>query len=178
VTSTPSSDGSPTGGSFSSAITRRDRLRHLRPSDVLLGLQASLLFPLVALAVRRWGLRRVQERLAGWDSRPTATLGAGVAEEEARRLAWVVGVAAKRSPWRPNCLQRSVVLWWVLTRRGLDGDLRIGVRRRPGSPPGSRHLDFHAWVERDSVVLNDSPSVQEQFATFGRAIAPPDARWG
>jgi hypothetical protein len=158
-------------------VTRRDRLRHLRPSDPLIGLQALLLFPVVALALRRWGLRRVQARLARWSSRPAVPPAGVDATDEALRVAWVVEVAARRSPWRPNCLQRSVVLWWVLARRGLDGDLRIGVRRKPGSPSGSRELDFHAWVEHGEVVLNDSALVREGFATFDRAIAPPDARW-
>jgi hypothetical protein len=88
-----------------------------------------------------------------------------------------VQVAAKRGLWPANCLQRSVVLWWFLARRGLASDLRIGVRRRPDAPSASRSMDFHAWVELDGVVLNDGPDVRERFATFDRAIAPPSAHW-
>jgi hypothetical protein len=69
------------------------------------------------------------------------------------------------------------VLRWFLLRHGLAGDLRIGVRRRPGEPSGSRSLDFHAWVELDGVVLNDLPDVRERFVTFDRAIVPPTAHW-
>jgi hypothetical protein len=142
-----------------------------------MGLRALALFPLVTIALRRYGLRRVQDRLARWAPAPSSGLRTHVATDEARRLAWIVQVTARRGPLRPNCLQRSVVLWWLLARRGLHGDLRIGVRRKPGSPSGSRQLDFHAWVERDGTVLNDTPLVREQFATFERAIAPADARW-
>jgi hypothetical protein len=140
-------------------------------------LRALALFPVITLAVRRYGLRRVQDRLARWAPPPSTGPRTAAAADEARRLAWIVQVAGRRGPWRPNCLQRSVVLWWLLARRGLHGDLRIGVRRKPGSPSGSRQLDFHAWVERDGIVLNDTPLVHEQFATFDRAIAPADARW-
>lgn len=132
---------------------------------------------MAAVAVRRWGLRRVQDRLARWAPRPTVAPRPAAALDEARRLAWVVELAARRGPLRPNCLQRSLVLWWVLARRGIHGEFRIGVRRRPGSPPGDGELDFHAWLERDGVVLNDRAWVRERFATFDRPIAPPDARW-
>jgi hypothetical protein len=96
--------------------------------------------------------------------------------EPARRLAWVVEVAARRGPWPANCLQRSVVLWLMLRWQGLPGEVRIGVRR---PPPGAadRRPAFHAWVEQDGTVLNDAPDIRARFATFDRAIAPPSAVW-
>jgi hypothetical protein len=180
VTSMPSSDGSPRAGSFTSATTRRGRLRQLRPTEVLRGVEALLLLPVAAFALRRWGLGRVQsalQRASEWPRRRAARRDGADRSEAAQRLAWVVEVAARRGPWPANCLQRSVVLWWFLRRHGLTGDLRIGVRRRPGSPSGSRSLDFHAWVEHEGVVLNDVPDVRARFATFDRAIAPTSARW-
>ena len=97
--------------------------------------------------------------------------------DDARRLAWVIEVVARWGPWRANCLQRSVVLWWMLRRRGLAGELRIGVRRHPGGAPGSDELDFHAWVEHGLVALNEVSTIRQRFATFDRAIAPADANW-
>lgn len=70
-----------------------------------------------------------------------------------------------------------MVLWWLLHRRGVGSNLLIGVRRRPGSPSGSRTLDFHAWVEHDGVVLNDVADVRDRFATFSHPIAPREATW-
>jgi hypothetical protein len=135
------------------------------------------LLPLAALALRRWGLQRVQARLVARTPWRPADLGPAEALDAARRLAFLVEVAARRGPWPANCLQRSLVLWWYLRRRGLDGEIRIGVRRRPGSPPGARTLDFHAWVEQRGVVLNDVWDVRVRFATFDRAIAPRQADW-
>lgn len=101
----------------------------------------------------------------------------GVPElESARRLGWGVEVAARRGPWPANCLQRSLVLWFLLRRRGLPAELRIGVRRTPDTGTGGPLL-FHAWVEQDGVVLNDAPDMRERFATFDRAILPPRVVW-
>ena len=162
-------------GSFSSATTRWARLRHLSPAELTLGAQAIVVLPTMAFALKRWGLRRVQERLARTvRSRPPEATESGLDLEVARRVAWIVKVAARRGPWPANCLQRSVTLWWFLARRGVTADLRIGVRRRPGS---GGQLDFHAWVECGGVVLNDSPGIRRRFATFDRAIAPRDASW-
>jgi hypothetical protein len=86
----------------------------------------------------------------------------------ARRAAWVVYAGSAYGPWPANCLQRSVVLWWFLRRRGLDGQLRIGVRR----DPQLQKLTFHAWVEYDDVVLNDAIDVRERYVVFDRPIAP------
>lgn len=144
----------------------------LRFPELLLLVQAPVMLPLAALALRRWGLRRVQGVLA---RRP---LRAGKADHDvqgrraaAQRLAWCVQVSAAYGPWPANCLQRSLVLWWFLRRRGLQGDLRIGVRR----DPDSEKLDFHAWVEHGGCVINDRHDVRERYATFDRPIVPAAA---
>lgn len=163
---------------FRTAGSRRERLARLSARDLLRGLQALLYLPLAAVLLDRWGLQRVQQRLARRSpSHRVVSIADARALDAARKLAWVVDGTARRGPWKANCLQRSLVLWWFLLRRGIGGEIRIGVRRRPDAPPGSRQLDFHAWVELDGVVLNDRTDVREVFATFDRAIAPPDAHW-
>jgi hypothetical protein len=164
---------------FAAARTRKERLRRLRGRELLRGVQALAYLPLAAIVLDRWGLQRAQQRLAR--QAPTRRSHHVRADtrilDEARRLAWVVDGTARRGPWKANCLQRSLVLWWFLLRRGIASEIRIGVRRRPGAPSGARELDFHAWVECQGLVLNDRSDVREVFATFDRAIAPPDAHW-
>jgi hypothetical protein len=55
------------------------------------------------------------------------------------------------------CLQRSLVLLWLLRRRGIESELRIGVRK-----DGSA-LTAHAWIEMAGEFLNDSPDHCAQF---------------
>lgn len=159
---------------FVAASTRSERLRLLRSADILRGVQALVLLPIAAVVLRRWGLQSVQRRLADEANSATRQIGSDpTAIDEARRLAWVVDGVARRGPWKGNCLQRSLLLWWFLLRRGFASEIRIGVRRRPGT----RDLDFHAWVECDGVVMNERADVRERFATFDRAIAPRHADW-
>lgn len=142
-------------------------LRRLSIGELLLLGQAPFALPASALGLRRYGLRRVQGFLG---RRPAPPSGAPPAQRllAARRLTWIVQTAAAYGPWPANCLQRSVVLWWYLRRRGLAGELRIGVRR----DPETRELAFHAWIEYEGAVLNDDPAVRQRYATFDRAIAP------
>jgi len=143
----------------------------LELAEAALLAQALLVLPLAALALRRWGLAAVQQWLAQHpnpvslhDSEDPAS------RRRAERIAWTVQAAAAYGPWPANCLQRSVILWWFLRRRYLDGDLRIGVRRGE-----SGALDFHCWVEYAGQVINDQRDMRSRYATFDQAIVPPGA---
>ena len=172
-----SSGGSPHEDSFASATTRWQRVRRLRPGDLLLGCAALIVLPLAGPGLRRWGLQGAQLRLSAWQPKRRRPVPAHLALDAALRVAWVVEVAERRGIYRPNCLQRSLALWWFLGMRGIASEVRIGVRRRPGSPSGASTLDFHAWVEYGGIVLNDVADVRERFATFPKAIAPVNMRW-
>ena len=83
----------------------------------------------------------------------------------------MIRYARKHGPYRGNCLSRSLVLWWLLRRWGIESDLHIGVRR------DTENLDAHAWVEYQGQPLNASEWVHEQYATFDGAILPRGARF-
>ncbi len=61
-----------------------------------------------------------------------------------------------------------MVLWTLLRRRGLDGQLRVGMK-----VDNSDDLSFDAWVEYRSHVLNDTPDVAERYISFNSALEPP-----
>lgn len=146
-----------------------ERLRWLQRGERRLLVEAPVVLPAVALALRMRGLRWVQARLRLGEPTP----GTGVGDVGlARRIAWCVYAGAAHGPWPANCLQRSVVTLWYLKRRQIEGQLRIGVRRGTDG-----RLDFHAWVEHDGHVINDEPDVRRRYATFDRAVEPAGARW-
>jgi hypothetical protein len=118
---------------------------------------------LVALGLRWLGLRRVQALLAWLAPLPAARLeppSPAAHLDQARRLATLVKQAAAGAPRPLTCLPQALTLWWLLRRRGLLTDLRLGVRKTGGS------FEAHAWVEYEGVVLNDQPDVQQRFAPF------------
>jgi hypothetical protein len=132
-------------------------------------LQAAALLPVVALGRRALSVKRFQAALS-----PASPAGSGMVCDRASglmevlRVAWLVQTAADRGPLRANCLERSLVLWAVLRRRGIDCDLRIGARKQ-----GER-LEGHAWVEWDGVVLNDADDMNERFVVIPLPPVTPD----
>jgi hypothetical protein len=154
-------------------MNRWRKLRGLSWAERLLLAQAAVALPAVAALIRVKGLKGCQALLARLS--PVANPGLradGSAESLARGVVRIVTAAAAHGPYRANCLQQSVTLWWLLRRRGLEGELRIGTRKRDG------HFDAHAWVEFSGRALNESRDVGARYAVFERPINSPGARSG
>ncbi len=66
--------------------------------------------------------------------------------------------ASRWCPYQPRCLERSLVLSLYLLSLGIPAGIKIGVRR-----PGFR---AHCWVEVNSQVIGDDPSVVNAYATI------------
>ena len=75
----------------------------------------------------------------------------------AERLAWLARAVGARSPWRTSCLRQALAVWWLLRRRRLPAELKIGVIRR--DPP----FQAHAWVELDGVALDPEAAAHVAF---------------
>jgi hypothetical protein len=78
--------------------------------------------------------------------------------------------ASRNLFFHANCLEQSLVLCWLLRRRGIDAVLRIGARKE------SERFEAHAWVELDSQVLNDASAEHRHFVPFERPILSMEAR--
>ena len=89
------------------------------------------------------------------------------------QLAQLVDRVAEGVPWRITCLHRSFALTWMLRERGVPAEMRIGV----GREPPDEALLFHAWVEVEGQVVNDSMDVADRFAPFPGFVPPPDAEF-
>jgi hypothetical protein len=141
--------------------------RGLAPRDRRLLLQLTVLLPLIGLALKVLGYRRTHDALGRAVPRRTSDPGCAPDEspaETARRIARLVSIAARHGPYRASCLRQSLALWWLLRRRGVAADLRIGVRRE------QNQLQAHAWVEHDGEALNDAESVRSSYAAFDAAM--------
>jgi hypothetical protein len=124
-------------------------------------LAALALLPPFWLALRVVGVQRLQARLHR-KARP----GNAPALDELKRTGALVNAAAQRVLGADNCLTRSLYLWWLLRRRGVYCQLRIGVRMNEGA------LEAHAWVEHDGIPVNDRPDVSDHFPAFDDAVSP------
>jgi hypothetical protein len=138
----------------------------LAPRERLVVVRAAIMLSLTAAGLRvlgfpRW--RRVLEKFVA--NVPPATAGAASRLALAREVTRLAEKAERRGPLRPNCLERSLVLWWLLRRRGLPAELRIGARKEDS------RFEAHAWVELEGQVLNDSETVHKHFSRFDGPIA-------
>jgi hypothetical protein len=132
--------------------------------------QAVLLLPLTRLGLRALGWRRwcavlgrLGPRLQGRADTPLASK-----EQQARATARMVQAAARHGLCGASCLPQSLVLWWLLRRQGIPGELRIGVRRHEG------RLQGHAWVEHAGRSLEEHEDNRYRFARFDRAVLASD----
>ena len=65
-----------------------------------------------------------------------------------RRVCWAIKYASSVVPGA-SCLTQALAALAMMRRRGIEGDLRFGVRQKAGA----KRLDAHAWVEIDGVVV-------------------------
>lgn len=108
------------------------------------------------------GFHRWQRVLAFFtpSAKTTGPARAASNGESARVIARMEAAAARNIFVRANCLEQSLVLWWLLRRRGIDAALRIGGRKESGQ------FEAHAWVELDGVVLDGSNQEHRHFVPF------------
>ena len=99
----------------------------------------------------RWWLFRLTFPAAVAAARDVAPVGPGTVTAEQQtaagiRLGRVVERTLRRVPFDSRCLVKALVLTRMLSRRGIDSSLVIGVR-------GPSEFVAHAWLERDGIAL-------------------------
>ncbi len=117
---------------------------------------ASLLLPLAGLALHLLGVRRALRLFAG-DLRFAGVSAPQTAERVARD---VERAGREYSPYPVDCLVRSLVVVWLLRRRGIAAEFRLGVRTLTG------RFEAHAWVEHGGVPLGEDADVARVFDAF------------
>lgn len=129
-------------------------------------LLALILTPAIALGLRLFGLRRVQNVLAR--GKPVTPVEAtnGSNSRSAAEAARLVAAAARHGPYRAGCLPVALTLGWLLQRQGIRTQLRLGVRK------AAARLEAHAWIEHQGVPLIDAPEIHDRFAAFEQFIGP------
>ena len=143
---------------------RWGRFRRLEPRERRWLVAALLMLPLTRLALRVVGFRRWQSFLTRFVPRASRAAPADAAAR-GELTARMVRAAAREGLGRPNCLSRSLVLWWLLARQGLSAELRIGARKKDDA------LEAHAWVELGGRVLGEEDDPHAQFAAFEQPVA-------
>jgi hypothetical protein len=153
-------------------IDRWKRFRRLSAFERGIVLEATGGLLATWIGLRLIGFRRWERVLAVFAPPASTTVPARSAsvQESALLIAQMQEAAVRNLFFRANCLEQSLVLWWLLRRRGTDAVLRIGARK------DSDRFEAHAWVELDSQVLNDAAAEHRHFVPFERSILSMEAR--
>jgi hypothetical protein len=124
-------------------------------------LEAAAALAATWVGLRLAGFRRWKAALA-W-STPDAAAPAAMTPalaDSAHEIARLQQAAARHLFFRANCLEQSLTLWWLLRKRGIAAELRIGARKQ------AERFEAHAWVELDGAVLNDAGDGHLHFVPF------------
>jgi hypothetical protein len=131
-----------------------------------------MLFLVLVDVALRLPYRFVLARLVRWSlAQPAGRLAQTEKSGQAVRVCHAV---ARRWPTKPACLQRSLLVVWMLRRRGLPCQLRIGASRTRDA------LLAHAWVEINGERLYGSPLECQALLPVERAtrLALASKNWG
>ena len=74
--------------------------------------------------------------------------------EQANRIGNLVAIAAKYTPWRSLCLTQVLVVQRLLARRGIPGQIYLGVRKVPPAERLANALEAHAWLQCDDLIVS------------------------
>lgn len=150
-----------------SLLEKWRRFRKRPREDRALILQAAVLLPLTQTGLRSFGFRRWKELIEKFSlaARAPRKLSANTQREITGCAVRAVRSVELHGLTTPNCLERSMTLWWLLQRDGIAGELHIGARKVDG------RFEAHAWVELGGQVLNDGDDVHHHYARFDAPIA-------
>ena len=127
----------------------------------LFGLKFALLVPVIHLHLKFVGYNRTLKLLKGFVNSTTETIIAtDEIESYSKNMFCLIRLFRIRSPLPGSCLSRSVTLWWLLQRKGIDTELRIGTKT------DSNLFLAHAWVEYLGHPLNARYRVRQRYTTF------------
>lgn len=136
----------------------------LPPADKILLVETLGLTVFIGVAFRLAGVPRTQACLRWWSQRRSLH---NMPEPEA----WITrAIRAQRMVRRATglggmCLARSLNLWALLRRRGVELELRVGYRTQKGN------IEGHAWLEYAGAPVNESPAVVDTYVVQPGAVA-------
>jgi hypothetical protein len=145
-------------------VRKLRRFLVLGPEERRLTIEALLLPTGISASFRLFGVPRTQAWIRGWAvsgknlsapvDRDSLITVARRAQGRAKRATGVLG----------PCLVRSLTLWAMLLRRGIETDLRIGFRKRNGKVEG------HAWLEYHRQPINEAESEVSTYSIYDRPV--------
>jgi hypothetical protein len=132
----------------------------LTGSERRIVLEAALGLTTTWVGLRLFGFRRWRSLLGGTVPRSAEIPTENDSHSTVAGVLRMEEATARNLFFSTNCLEQSLVLWWLLRRRGIAADLRIGARK------AGQRFEAHAWVEFCGIALNSGGEDHLHFAPF------------
>ena len=129
--------------------------------EQLVVVQSFALLLLLAGCLKVFGLQKTQDYLVKVSPTVSSIEPSNERLKKAQIIARLVDRVAARLFPVGNCLKKSLTLWFMLRKQGIESQLRIGVRR-----DNDDQIQAHAWVECGEIILNDIKTVHSHYAVF------------
>jgi hypothetical protein len=116
-----------------------------------------LLLPIVDISLKKFGYIKTSNAISALNHRFVRFNKASVDKVVIDDIAIAIGIAARRTLWPTSCLRQALLLSFFLSRKGIESELHIGVRKDQFA-----RLDAHAWVTyRGEVILGGAATANE-----------------
>ncbi len=121
-----------------------------------------LSLPIIAVLLHTLGFNKTKSFLSRFIPVETS-LRVPQKEEmlEIYSIANSIHIASRHNIYKANCLKQALLLWFVLGRKSIYSEIKIGIQKEDESTFGA-----HAWVECNGEPLIDSQDTIENFSTF------------
>jgi hypothetical protein len=144
------------------------RFLRLRGFERGVVLEAAAELPVMWAAVRLAGVEVCKGALTQAAGHRQVTDSSTLAA--AQRIARLQSITATTLFPGMTCLEQSLVLFWMLHRRGMNPQFRIGGRKEAG------RFEAHAWVEMNGTVIDGRGAEHLHFAPFRHVGSSVEAR--
>ncbi|MGA8222604.1 MAG: lasso peptide biosynthesis B2 protein [Candidatus Acidiferrales bacterium] len=135
-----------------------------------IALEAMLALAATWVGLRTMGFERWKTIMARLSQNKVGATSAPTRPECVALIARMELAVARHLPFRTNCLEQSLVLLWLLGRRGIAAELRIGARKE------SDRFEAHAWVEFEGAPINDAGDEHHHFVPFEKPVSSMEAQ--
>ncbi len=115
--------------------------------------------PLMAAAVQTSGYVRTRRWLERSSTPANPRTATATDMDWARNTAQLAAIAGRHGPVTATCLRQALLVYWLLRRRGLSPELKIGVRKQGDV------VEAHAWVELEGRSLDPLEVTHRPFPT-------------
>ena len=141
---------------------RYKQLLELSPSEIYVIFISLLLLPVVAILLKVKGFKQTQHIMSQFSKNAAdSNLPKEFQLNKAQNITRMVSIAASFGAFRVKCLSKSLLSQWLLQRKGIISDLKIGTGKDV-----SASFNAHAWLEIQGVVINESQDVRRRFSVF------------